>query len=130
MRRIRQSKWRPLRGFLFSFMASSAFYPITYACFVHGYSQMDIEAGAARYALTVLLYLSAVTIYGASCSKQRAPAPVRNANLHDRPEFRKRGDQDGLTRGDNRTRFFTCSWLLASQCTFRHLLKHFILRIP
>ena len=47
-------------------MASSSFYPIIYACFVHGYSQMDIEAGATRYAVTVLVYLSAVTIYGVS----------------------------------------------------------------
>ena len=47
-------------------MASSAFYPIMYACFLHGYRQMDIEAGASRYALTVLVYLTAVTIYSVS----------------------------------------------------------------
>jgi hypothetical protein len=47
-------------------MASSAFYPITYAYFVHGYGQMDVEAGASLYALTVAVYLSAVTIYAVS----------------------------------------------------------------
>ena len=47
-------------------MASSAFYPIIYACFLNGYRQMDIQAGADRYAVTVLLYLTAVTIYGVS----------------------------------------------------------------
>ena len=44
-------------------MASSAFYPIIYASFLNGYRQMDIEAGATRYALTVLVYLTAVTLY-------------------------------------------------------------------
>jgi len=33
VRRFRQPEWRPLRGFLFSFMASSALYPIIYASF-------------------------------------------------------------------------------------------------
>jgi hypothetical protein len=47
-------------------MASSAFYPITYACFVHDYRQIDVEAGASRYALTMAVYLSAVTIYAVS----------------------------------------------------------------
>ena len=49
-------------------MASSAFYPIIYACVIHGYKQMDVEAGATRYAVTVLVYLTAVTIYGVSQS--------------------------------------------------------------
>ena len=66
VRRFRNSAWRPFRGLLFSFMASSAFYPIIYACFLNGYRQMDIQAGASRYAVTVLLYLTAVTIYGVS----------------------------------------------------------------
>jgi hypothetical protein len=44
-------------------MASSAFYPIIYACFLHGYVRMDREAAALRYALTVVVYLTAVTIY-------------------------------------------------------------------
>ena len=63
VRRFRQPAWRPLRGFLFSFMASSAFYPIIYACFQNGYRQMNVEAGATRYALTVVTYLTAVTMY-------------------------------------------------------------------
>lgn len=66
VRRFRNSEWRPFRGLLFSFMASSAFYPIIYACFSNGYRQMDIQAGASRYAATVLLYLTAVTIYAVS----------------------------------------------------------------
>lgn len=66
VRRFRQPAWRPLRSFLFSFMASSAFYPITYASFLHGYRQMDAEAGASRYLLTVAVYLTAVTIYAVS----------------------------------------------------------------
>ena len=66
VRRFRQPTWRPLRGFLFSFMASSAFYPVIYACFQHGYHQMDVEAGATRYALTIVTYLTAVTMYGVS----------------------------------------------------------------
>ena len=51
-------------------MASSAFYPIIYACVIHGYEQMDVEAGATRYAVTVLVYLTAVTIYGVSRSTE------------------------------------------------------------
>jgi len=47
-------------------MASSAFYPIIYASLRHGYAQMDVEAGATRYALTVFVYLVAVAIYGVS----------------------------------------------------------------
>ena len=47
-------------------MASSAFYPIIYACLVHGYGQMNVEAGANRYLLTILTYLTAVTIYAVS----------------------------------------------------------------
>ena len=66
VRRFRKPAWRPFRGFLFSFMASSAFYPIIYGCFLNGYRQMDIEAGATSYALTILLYLTAVTIYSVS----------------------------------------------------------------
>ena len=66
VRLFRQPAWRPLRGFLFSFMASSAFYPIIYACFQHGYRQMDVEAGATRYAWTIVVYLTAVTMYGVS----------------------------------------------------------------
>lgn len=47
-------------------MASSAFYPIIYACFLHGYRQMDYEAAALRYTLTTVVYLTAVTIYAVS----------------------------------------------------------------
>ena len=54
-------------------MASSAFYPIIYACFLNGYRQMDIQAGANRYAVTVILYLTAVTIYGVSEKPAQVP---------------------------------------------------------
>jgi len=47
-------------------MASSAFYPIIYAGFLKGYSQIDTEAGASRYALTVFVYVTAVTFYSVS----------------------------------------------------------------
>lgn len=64
--RFRQPSYRAIRGLLFSFMASSAFYPIIYACFIHGYGQMDVEAGANRYLLTIVTYVTAVTIYAVS----------------------------------------------------------------
>ncbi len=47
-------------------MASSALYPIIYAYFANGYSQMEVETCATKYAVTVLVYLTAVTIYGVS----------------------------------------------------------------
>ena len=61
--RFRRPAWRPFRGLLFSFMASSSFYPIISACFLYGYSAMDVEAGASRYVLTVFLYVTAVAFY-------------------------------------------------------------------
>ena len=55
-------------------MASSAFYPINHACFVHGFHQMHIEAGASRYLLTIVTYLVAVTIYAVNyLSHLRSP---------------------------------------------------------
>ena len=66
VRRFRQPASRPARGILFSFMASSAFYPIIFACFKHGYRQMDLEAGATLYLMTTITYLIAVTIYSVS----------------------------------------------------------------
>ena len=35
---------------------------------------MDVEAGATRYAVTVLVYLTAVTIYGVSRSREEVIA--------------------------------------------------------
>lgn len=63
VRRFRRPSYRPVRGIFFSFMASSAFYPFIYGCSIHDYARMDIEAGANRYLLTIITYLSAVTIY-------------------------------------------------------------------
>ncbi|KAL8790248.1 MAG: hypothetical protein Q9195_006471 [Heterodermia aff. obscurata] len=56
---FRARSMKPLRGFVFSVMASAAFYPIIAACLLHG----GEAVGARRYALTVLTYLVAVTIY-------------------------------------------------------------------
>jgi adiponectin receptor len=80
VRRFRKPAWRPLRGFLFSFMASSAFYPIIYACYLHGYDQMNVEAGAWRYALTVIIYLTAVTIYAVR-DTGRQPSKLKSVEL-------------------------------------------------
>ena len=73
---FRARKMKPLRGFVFSFMASSAFYPIIIACFQHNYSRMDLEAGATRYAMTVLTYLLAVTTYAVSCFIETCFLPI------------------------------------------------------
>ena len=129
VRRLRKPAWRPVRGILFSFMASSAFYPIIYACFMHGYSQMDVEAGATRYAVTVLVYLSAVTIYGVSRLERNTYTYTKDhkSNVFLRQEYPKRGDRDGLTRGATHIRFSTCSWLLVSRSIFRHSQKHLIM---
>ncbi|CAF9916216.1 MAG: hypothetical protein HETSPECPRED_002796 [Heterodermia speciosa] len=70
---FRARSMKPLRGFVFSFMASAAFYPIIAACFLHGYRIMDREAGATRYALTVLTYLLAVTIYATKLPEASRP---------------------------------------------------------
>jgi hypothetical protein len=57
---------RPLRGFVFSVMASSAFYPIIIKIFQVGWSCADTEYGASLYALTILIYLCSVTTYAVS----------------------------------------------------------------
>ena len=57
---------QPLRGLVFSVMASSAFYPIIVKAFQVGWSRADIEYGASLYALTVLIYLCSVTTYAVS----------------------------------------------------------------
>ena len=93
VRRFRNLAWRPFRGLLFSFMASSAFYPIIYACFLNGYRQMDIEAGANRYVVTVLLYLTAVTIYGVSKESVEVPGDANG-----RTDSRARGVEAGPVR--------------------------------
>ena len=74
-------------------MASSAFYPIIYACFLNGYRQMNIEAGANRYAVTVLLYLTAVTIYGVSKESVKVPGDANG-----RTDSRARGVEAGPVR--------------------------------
>ena len=66
VRQFRKPSWRPFRGFLFSFIASSAFYPIIYASWQYGYREMSDAAGASRYAWTVLTYLVAVITYAVS----------------------------------------------------------------
>jgi len=59
---------RPLRGLVFSVMASSAFYPIIIKTFQVGWSRANAEYGASLYALTILIYLCSVTIYAVSVS--------------------------------------------------------------
>ena len=54
---------QPLRGFIFSVMASSAFYPIIIKIFQVGWWRADVEYGASLYALTILIYLCSVTTY-------------------------------------------------------------------
>lgn len=57
------SNMRHVRGFVFSVMASSAFYPIIIKIFQVGWSRADTEYGASLYAWTILIYLCSVTIY-------------------------------------------------------------------
>jgi len=54
---------RSLRGFVFSVMASSAFYPIIIKVFQVGWSRANAEYGASLYGLTILIYLCSVTTY-------------------------------------------------------------------
>jgi adiponectin receptor len=61
---------RPLRGTVFSIMASSAFYPIIIKIFQVGWSRANAEYGASLYGLTILIYLCSVTIYAVSISSQ------------------------------------------------------------
>ncbi|KID84226.1 adiponectin receptor protein 1 [Metarhizium guizhouense ARSEF 977] len=56
-------KTRPLRGLVFSAMASSAFYPIIIKILQVGWSRADAEYGASFDALTILIYLYSVTTY-------------------------------------------------------------------
>lgn len=60
---FQSSKMRPLRGLVFSILASSAFYPIIIKIFQIGWSRANIEYGASLYALTILIYLCSMTIY-------------------------------------------------------------------
>ena len=66
VKRFRTPAWRPLRGLLFSFMASSAFYPIVVAVVQMGWTKADTEYGASLYALTILIYVSSVAVYAVS----------------------------------------------------------------
>jgi adiponectin receptor len=60
---------RPLRGLLFSVMASSAFYPIIIKICQVGWSRADTEYGASLYAWTIFIYLCSVTTYAVSVSR-------------------------------------------------------------
>ncbi|KAK8929277.1 Progestin and adipoQ receptor-like protein 1 [Metarhizium anisopliae] len=59
-------KVRPLRGLVFSVMASSALYHLIIKIFQVGWSCVDAEYSASLYALTILIYLCSVTTYAAS----------------------------------------------------------------
>ncbi|KAL4907174.1 hemolysin-III related-domain-containing protein [Aspergillus multicolor] len=69
VKRFRTSAWRPLRGLLFSFMTSSAFYPIIISVLQNGWAKADAEYGASLYALTILIYVSSVFVYASRCPK-------------------------------------------------------------
>ncbi|KAF5133042.1 Adiponectin receptor protein [Metarhizium anisopliae] len=56
-------KVRPLRGIVFSVMASSALYHLIIKIFQVGWSRADAEYSASLYALTILIYLCSVTTY-------------------------------------------------------------------
>lgn len=49
-------KMRPLRGLVFSIMASSVFYPIIIKIFQVSWWRADTEYGASPYALTIIIY--------------------------------------------------------------------------
>ena len=68
-------------------MASSAFHPIIYACFVHDFQQMNIEAGANRYLLTIFTYLVAVTIYSVSYLKSRQKWVIKRGQAKNRRQL-------------------------------------------
>lgn len=59
-------RMRPLRGAVFSIMASSAFYPIIIKIFQVGWARSDSEYGASYYVGTIVIYLCSVTIYAVS----------------------------------------------------------------
>ncbi|EXU97049.1 hemolysin III family protein [Metarhizium robertsii] len=59
-------KVRPLRGLVFSVMASSALYHLIIKIFQVGWSCADAEYSASLYALTSLIYLCSVTMYAYS----------------------------------------------------------------
>ncbi|CAG8955493.1 hypothetical protein HYFRA_00010360 [Hymenoscyphus fraxineus] len=61
---FQSSKMRALRGFVFSVMASSAFYPIIIKIFQVGWTRANAEYGASLYGLTIIIYLCSVTTYG------------------------------------------------------------------
>ncbi|TGO64148.1 hypothetical protein BELL_1051g00020 [Botrytis elliptica] len=56
-------KMRPLRGLVFSAMASSAFYPIIIKISQVGWTQANSEYGASLYGFAIIIYLCSVTIY-------------------------------------------------------------------
>ena len=126
--RLRRPAWRPVRGVLFSFMASSAFYPIIYACFIHGYRQMDIEAGATRYLLTIGVYLTAVTTYAVRRPQLLVSSLEGIYSRLFRHAYQKSGGPGSLTSGVIRINYFMYSWPLASQYISPPLPKRSIIR--
>lgn len=70
------SNMRHVRGFVFSVMASSAFYPIIIKISQVGWSRADTEYGASLYAWTILIYLCSVTIYAVGASPYPSHRPL------------------------------------------------------
>ncbi|KAK7909096.1 HlyIII-domain-containing protein [Apiospora marii] len=67
------SNMRHVRGFVFSVMASSAFYPIIIKISQVGWSRANEEYGASLYAWTILIYLCSVTIYAVRLTEAWKP---------------------------------------------------------
>ncbi|CAG8971700.1 hypothetical protein HYALB_00003168 [Hymenoscyphus albidus] len=59
---FQSSKMRAFRGFVFSVMASSAFYPIIIKIFQVGWTQANAEYGASLYGLTIIIYLCSMRV--------------------------------------------------------------------
>ena len=60
---FRTPRFRAIRGFLFSFLASSAFYPIFVSIYLDGWAKANEEYAAERYILAIIIYVSSVTIF-------------------------------------------------------------------
>lgn len=75
---------------------------------------MDDEAAASRYALTVAVYVIAVTIYAV---RETSIFKIRLSGILTacRFECRKHGGLEGSIYGDIRIRYSMCSWLWGLQ---------------
>ncbi|KAL2066165.1 hypothetical protein VTL71DRAFT_2236 [Oculimacula yallundae] len=70
---FRAPKMQALRGFVFSTMASSAFFPIIIKIFQVGWTRANTEYGASSYIWTIIIYLSSVTVYALRITEKWKP---------------------------------------------------------